>query len=186
MRDDDAAFGDFRRALLDNPLSDLLGNFGKLRGDVFVRNAMEAVAAHAIAEKFLRKRHELRHRRHRAMKRSVKAGHLWNVWPLLRGDFDGRQVGGKMQRREGNELAKLSQSLRSDTDGLREIRAAMDHTMADRCEFFTGKVGFEPGLKNGESPCGILNFGCVEILVVKNLVGCVLYFCVWRCANAVD
>src|ERR1700730_12936 len=120
------------------------------------------------------------------MKCGVETDHLRNVWPLPRSDFDGCQVGGEMQRREGDQPAESTQNWWGTADGLREIWAAVHNAMPDCRDFLAGKMGFEPGLERAEGAFGVFDFGLVEILVEKNFARHVLYSYVWRCANAVN
>ena len=147
---------------------------------------MEAVAADTGAEDFLWKRKKLRDRRHGAMKRGVEAGDLGNIGPLFHGDFDGREVGGKMQRGESNEFAEIGEDLPSDANRLSEVRAAVDYTVSDGAEFFAGEMGFEPRLEDGERALGVFDFGWVESTIQENTAGCVPNLGVRFGADAVD
>ena len=99
VRDDHAAVGDLRRDL------------GQDRGDVLVRQAVEAVALHAGLADLARQRHQLGDRRLAAMEARVEAGDLRHAGQPLGDRLDGREVVRLVERRERDEPPQFLEDL---------------------------------------------------------------------------
>ena len=119
VSDDHAPAGDLRRHLRQD------------RGDVLVRQAVEAVALHAGAADLAGQRHHFGDRRLTAMKARVEAGDLRHTGEPLGDRFDRREIVRLVERSERHQLAQFFQNLRRDDRGTGEVRPAVDDAMAD-------------------------------------------------------
>ncbi len=133
MRDDDAASG----AVSGEVLRQHFGN-------IFVGQAVEAVAAHALRSDGAGQGEELGDFRLAAMEGSVEAGHLRHAGQRGGQCVDAGQVVGLVQRRQRYEAAQGIDDGGIQHDGSRELLCAMNHAMADTANLPAGFVLLQP------------------------------------------
>ena len=96
------------------PVGDLRRNLRQDRGDVLVRQAVEAVALHTGRADLARQRHELGDGRLAAMEARVEAGDLRHAGQPLRDRVNRREIVRLVERRERYQRAQLVEHLRRD------------------------------------------------------------------------
>ena len=111
------------------------------RRDVFVRQPVEAVPAHAAVGDRLGQRERLRHRRRAAVERRVEARHLRQVRRAREHGPDRREIVRLVQRRERDVFFQRGQDRRIHAHGLRVFHAAVHHPVADPRQPMLGELG---------------------------------------------
>ena len=101
------------------------------RGDVLVRQAVEAVAPHAGFVQLRGQREALRDVGIGAVERGIEAGDLRQLRRALEQAPDRREVVRLMQRRERNQLLERRHHVRIDAHRLREVEPAVHDAMSD-------------------------------------------------------
>ena len=101
------------------------------RGDVFVGQAVKAVAAHAFLGEAARQGEGLRHLWLRPVKRGVEAGDLRHTGAILRHRLDGGHVVRLVQRRQRDQRFQLRQRSPRRRARARRTHAAMHDAMPD-------------------------------------------------------
>ena len=102
-------------------------------GDIFVRQAVEAVAAHALGVEPLRNGVMIRDRAVAAMKRGIEAGDLRQIGKALEQRADRREIVRLVQRRQRNVALEIVRARRASIrTGSVVLRSAMHDAMADR------------------------------------------------------
>ena len=142
MGDDDAAGGHLGRHL------------GEAVGDVFVAEAVEAVAADALVVEAARERVAVGVRGVAAVEGGVEAGDLRHVRVDRHREADRREVVRLVQGRQGLVAGEAVEDRLVDQDRVGEVRAAVHDAMADGAELET----FE-----GAEPVGDLGDGGGEV-----------------------
>ena len=120
----------------DHPAPGHVGRHGaQLLGDIFVGEAVEAVAAHALVVEGARQRVAVGVRRMPAVEGGVEAGHLRHVRVDLRREPDRRQVVRLVQRRQRRERGQPRQDGRIDAHRPVVVGTAVHDAVADRPQF---------------------------------------------------
>ena len=101
-------------------------------GDVFVRQAVEAIAVHALRPYGRGQGIHLRQFRLGAMERRVETGNLWECGRQRGDGADGRDVVGLMQRRERHQRFEGGDNLVVHADRRCISRTAVDDTVPHR------------------------------------------------------
>ena len=133
MRDDDAPGRVKRR------------NSAQAVDDIFVGEAVEAVASDALVVKAARQREDVVDEGMVAVKGGVEAGDLLHMRPGLARGEDAGDVVRLMQRRERRQLFQAAQHLVGDDHGLRKINAAMDDAVPGGDHFGVREGALAPG-----------------------------------------
>ena len=129
----------------DPPVSDLRRNPWQHRCDVFVGQAMKAVALHASRAEVARQRDHFGDSRLPAMEAGVEAGHLGDIRQQLRNRLDGADVVGLMKRRERDKIAQILQNFRCHERWSGVPRAAVHDAMPDADDRRTSVPRSQPG-----------------------------------------
>lgn len=118
------------------------------RGNVFVRQTVESVAADAACGDVPRQRKRLFDGRPRVMKGGVEAGNLWQIGRAGQDGSDRRDVVRLMQRRERNQRFQRTQYVRIDPHRSDVALTAVHHPVSDRLDAVpleTRRQGLEQG-----------------------------------------
>ena len=126
--DDDLAARDRAKALLQHQRL------------VFVRQAVEAVAAQAPLPRIVRQGQHLLDLRHRVVEGRVEARHLGDIGPRFQQYLDRLQRERLVQRRERHKTFQVCQHLGIDAHGGEILAAAMHHAMRHGAQRAPGQL----------------------------------------------
>ena len=116
--------------------------------DVFVREAVKAVAPHSFLREAARQGEDAGDFRLRVMKRRIEARDLRQRWVQFRESRDSRKMMRLMQGRKRNKTPQLSDHAFIDADWSGIDRSAMDDAMTCRDQRVLRKGTFEPAKKS--------------------------------------
>ena len=130
----------------DDPFLRNVGrNLRQARRDVFVREAVEAVAADALGMEMLRDRVVIRDGGVLAMEGRIEARDLGQPRPVRHDRPDRRQIVWLVQRRERDIAFEAAENLVCDYNRLIELRASMHDPVADRNRVDVTFIAKPPG-----------------------------------------
>lgn len=133
MRDDDA------------PLRELRRDLGKPSGNEFIRQAVKAVAPHALVVEGCRQGECIDHARMAAMKRRVETRDLRRAGKGRLCRADAGQIVRLVQGGKRLEPGKGLQQRVVDDHGIGMVRAAVNHPVADGADRDIRRVSFQDG-----------------------------------------
>src|SRR6478672_6943748 len=108
----------------------------QLANNIFIRQPMEAIAPDSLLPKLLRQCKPLRHFRHSAVKRRIKAGYLGQVRKMRRYSLNHLQMAGQVQGRKRNQLLQPGLQFSINELWRYELWAAMHNAMSCRRQLF--------------------------------------------------
>ena len=112
--------------------SDLGSDVPQASGDIFIRQAVKAVAPHALAVEVFRNREMIGDRAVTAMECRIEARDLRQLREARPDAADRREVVGLMQRRQRTQGLQFLEDLVVDQDRPVMVRSSVDHPMTDR------------------------------------------------------
>ena len=137
---------------------------GQATRDIFVRQAMKAVAQNALVKEAWRQREGGGSMALRAVKCRIETGELRNTWEIPCGRFNARQIMRLMQGRQRHQGAELCHDGIRDHYRRAQIPPAMHHAMANGANGRTIQQRGKRAQNDTQSPFMALGgLGCREM-----------------------